>query len=98
MYCTYSEKYLEYFDEKTSGLDPKVVFKNLIAYNKNHQLSTTEEVVKLIGSNKDIKLLMVHNLTRFFKDSTGRKRVETASLLKQTIGMICKACGKNKAA
>jgi hypothetical protein len=29
---------------------------------------------------------MVHNLTRFFY------RVETASLLKQTTGMICKSC------
>jgi hypothetical protein len=61
---------------------PKVVFENLIAYSKNHQLSTAEEVVKLIESNKDIKLIMLHNLTRFFKDSTGRKRVEIASLLK----------------
>jgi hypothetical protein len=34
----------------------------------------------------------------FFKDSTGRKKMETANLLKQTIGMICKACGKNKVA
>jgi hypothetical protein len=31
-------------------------------------------------------------------DSTGRKKVEIANLLKQTIGMICKACGKNKVA
>jgi hypothetical protein len=89
---------LEYFDEKISGLDRKVVFKNLLAYNKNQQLCTAEEVVKLIESNKDIKLLMVHNLTRYLKDSSGRKRVETASLLKQTTGMICKACGKNNAA
>jgi hypothetical protein len=37
-------------------------------------------------------------LTRFFRDSTGRKKVETANLLKQTIGIICKACGKNKVA
>jgi hypothetical protein len=37
-------------------------------------------------------------LTRFFRDSTGRKKVETANLLKQTIGIVCKACGKNKVA
>jgi RecA/RadA recombinase len=86
---------------KCSGIDPKIVFKNLYiltAYNENHQLLVAEQVTKLIESNKDIKLLVVHNLTRFFKDSTGRKKMETASLLKQAIGMICKACGKNKVA
>lgn len=86
---------------KCSGIDPKIVFKNLYihtAYNESHQLSVAEQVTKLIESNKDIKLLVIHNLTRFFKDSTGRKKVETANLLKQTIGFICKACGKNKVA
>jgi hypothetical protein len=86
---------------KCSGIDPKIVFKNLYiltSYDQNHQLSVAEQVTKLIESNKDIKLLVVHNLTRFFKDSTGRKKVETANLLKQTIGMICKVCGKNKVA
>jgi len=86
---------------KCSGIDPKIVFKNLYiltAYNENHQLSVAEQVTKLIESNKDIKLLVVHNLTRFLKDSTGRKKMETANLLKQTIGMICKVCGKNNVA
>jgi len=45
-----------------------------------------------------MKLLVIHNLTRFFKDSTGKKKMEAASLLKQTIGIICKVCGKNKVA
>ena len=86
---------------KCSGIDPKIVFKNLYiltAYNENHQLSVAEQVTKLIESNKDIKLLVIHNLTRFIKDSTGNKKMETANLLKQTIGMICKVCGKNKVA
>src|SRR5919106_4583897 len=86
---------------KCAGIDPKIAFKNLYiltAYNENHQLSVTEQVTKLVETNKDIKLLVVHNLTKFFKDSTGRKKMETASLLKQTIGMICKTCGKNKVA
>jgi hypothetical protein len=43
-------------------------------------------------------LLVIHNLTRFFKDSIGRKKIENASVLKQTIGMVCKICGKNKVA
>jgi RecA/RadA recombinase len=86
---------------KCSGIDPKIVFKNLYiltAYNESHQVSVAEQVTKLIQSNKDIKLLVIHNLTRFFKDSTANKKMETANLLKQTIGMICKVCGKNKVA
>jgi hypothetical protein len=86
---------------KCSGIDPKIVFKNLYihtAYNENHQLSVAGQVTRLIEPNKDIKLLVIHNLTRFFKDSNGRKKMETANLLKQTRGIICKACGKNKVA
>jgi RecA/RadA recombinase len=86
---------------KCSGIDPKIVFKNLFiltAYNESHQLSVSEQVTKLIESNKDIKLLVIHNLTRFFKDSTTNKKMETANLLKQTIGMIFKVCGKSKVA
>jgi DNA repair protein RadA len=88
---------------KCSGIDPKVVFKNLYiltAYNQNHQLAVAEQqVTKLIESNKeDIKLVVIHNLTRFFKDSTANKKMETANLLKQVIGMICKVCAKNKVA
>jgi RecA/RadA recombinase len=88
---------------KCYGIDPKIVFKNLYiltAYNQNHQLAVAEQqVIKLIESNKeDIKLLVIHNLTRFFKDSTSNKKMETANLLKQVIGMICKVCAKNKVA
>jgi hypothetical protein len=86
---------------KCSGIDAKIVFKNLYihtAYNEGHQLSVAEQVTKLLESNKDIKLLVIHNLTRFLEDSTNRKKMETANLLKQTIGMICKTCGKNKVA
>src|SRR5215207_4325450 len=86
---------------KCSGIDPKIVSKNLFiltAYSESHQLSIAEQVIKLIESNKNIKLLVIHNLTRFFKDSTGRKKVENVELLKQTIGMVCKVCGKNKVA
>jgi hypothetical protein len=86
---------------KCSGIEPKIVFKNLFmltAYNESHQLSIAEQVAKLVESNRDIKLLVIHNLTRFFSDSTANKKIETASLLKQTIGMLCKSCSKNKVA
>jgi len=84
---------------KCSGIDPKIVFKNLYiltAYNESHQLLVAEQITKLVESNSDIKLLVIHNLTKFFKDSTGRKKMETVNLLKQTIGTLCKVCGKHK--
>jgi DNA repair protein RadA len=86
---------------KCSDIDPKIVSKNLFiltAYNENHQLSVADQVMKLIESNKNIKLLLIHSLTRFFKASIGRKKIENASILKQTIGMVCKVCGRNKVA
>jgi hypothetical protein len=86
---------------KCSGIDPKIVFKNLFiltAYNESHQLSIAEQVTKLIESNRDIKLLVIHNLTKFSKDSTGIKKIENVGVLKQIIGMVCKVCGKNKVA
>ena len=86
---------------KYSGIEPKLVFKNLFiltAYNESHQLSIAEQIAKLVESNKDIKLLVIHNLTSFFRDSTSNKKIETASLLKQTIGVLCKSCSKNKVA
>src|SRR5918994_6143006 len=45
---------------KCSGIDPKIVFKNLYiltAYNENHQLSVAEQVTKLIETNKSLASL-----------------------------------------
>jgi hypothetical protein len=86
---------------KCSGIEPKLVFKNLFiltAYDESHQLSVAEQVAKLVESNRNIKLLVIHSLTRFFRDSTTNKKIETAGLLKQTIGILCKSCSKNKVA
>ena len=84
---------------KCAGIDPKIVFKNMYihtAYNEQQQLLVAEQIADLIESNKDIKLLVVNRLTRFFKES--KKKMETANILKQVIGAICKACAKNKVA
>ena len=84
---------------KCAGIDPKIVFKNLYthtAYNEQHQLLVSEQITKLIESNRDIKLVVINNLTMFFK--TSKRKMESANLLKQVVGMICKACGKNKVA
>ncbi|HET7391447.1 MAG TPA: hypothetical protein VFJ51_11530 [Nitrososphaeraceae archaeon] len=84
---------------KCAGIDPKIVFKNLYvhpAYNEQHQLSVAEQVADLITSNNDIKLLVVHHITKFFKES--KNKMETANILKQVIGIISKVCVKNKVA
>jgi Rad51 len=84
---------------KCAGIDPKIVFKNLYihpAYNEQHQLLVAEQVADLITSNKDIKLLVVNRITKFFKES--KNKMEIANILKQVIGIISKACAKNKVA
>jgi hypothetical protein len=84
---------------KCASIDPKIVFKNLYihtAYDEQQQLLVAQQIADLIEYNKDIKLLVVNRLTRFFKDS--KRKMETANILKQVIGAICKACAKNKVA
>src|SRR5919205_562355 len=82
---------------KCAGIDPKIVFKNLYVhptYNQQHQLSVAEEIAEIIESDKDIKLLVVHHITKFFKES--KNKMESGNILKQVIGIISKACAKNK--
>jgi Rad51 len=84
---------------KCAGIDPKIVFKNLYvhpAYNEQHQLLVAEQIAELITSNNDFKLLLVHHIRKFFKES--KNKMETAKILKQVIGIISKACAKNKIA
>jgi hypothetical protein len=85
---------------KCAGIDPKIVFKNLYvhpAYNQQHQLTVAEQTADLIDSNNDdIKLLVVNNITKFFRES--KNKMETANMLKEVIGIISKACTKNKVA
>ena len=84
---------------KCAGIDPKIVFKNLYvhpAYDQKHQVTVVEQVAGLLESNTDIKLLVVNNITKFFRES--KNKMEVADMLKEVIGIISKACTKNKAA
>lgn len=84
---------------KAAGIDPKVVSKNLYiqtAYNSQHQVQVANEVAQLLENNKDIKLVFINNLTKFFKDSTGQRRPEIANAVKEVISIINRACAKNK--
>jgi RecA/RadA recombinase len=86
---------------KCAGIEPKIVFKNLfvqIAYNGAHQLSVAKQVSNFIESGKggDIKLLVINNLTKFFKESKDKNRA--ANSLKEVLGVLCKSCAKHKIA
>ncbi|MFZ0511982.1 MAG: hypothetical protein WAM14_10275 [Candidatus Nitrosopolaris sp.] len=84
---------------KCADIEPKIVFKNLyvqMAYNQQHQLAVAKQISDFIESNKnqDIKLLVVNNLTKFFKES--RNKNYAASMLKEVLGILCNVCAKNK--
>jgi hypothetical protein len=84
---------------KCLGIEPKIVFKNIsvqIAYNQKHQLAVARQVVDFITRNQDIRLLVVNNLTKYFKES--KYKNYTASLLKEVIGILCKVCTQNRIA
>jgi len=84
---------------KATVIDPKIVSKNLFtqtAYNSQHQRQIANEVSELIQNNENIKLVVINNLTKFFKDSSGHNRSEIANSLKEVISVINRACAKNK--
>jgi RecA/RadA recombinase len=85
---------------KCAGIEPKIVFKNLfvhMAYNQQHQLAVANQVSEFIESKKGvIKLLVVNNLTKFFRQSKNKNYAATT--LKEVLGILCKACMKNKIA
>ena len=84
---------------KVANIEPRVVSKNLYiqtAYNSQHQLQIAKEIAYLIEDNRDIKLIVINNLTKFFRDSRAERRLETASTVKEVISIINRACAKNK--
>lgn len=85
---------------KCAGIEPKIVFKNLflqIAYNQKHQLSVVKQVCTLLESRtQDIRLLVVNNITKFFREA--KHKNYAAGILKETLGLLCKVCAKNRIA
>ena len=75
------------------------MFKNLfvqMAYNQHHQLAVANQISDFIGSNQDVRLLVVNNMTKFFRES--KYKNHAASMLKEALGIICKVCARNKIA
>ncbi len=77
---------------KCAAIEPKIVLKNLfvqMAYNQQHQLAVAKQIAELIESNKqDIKLLVINNLTKFFKESKNKNYA--ANTLKEALGIFCR--------
>ena len=87
------------YTAKCAGIEPKIVFKNIftqIAYNQKHQLAVAKQVADFISKNQDIRLLVVNNLTKYFKES--KYKNYAANMLKEVVGILCNACTKNKIA
>jgi RecA/RadA recombinase len=84
---------------KCMGIEPKVVFKNVfvqIAYNQRHQLAIAKQVADFITRDKDIRLLVINNLTKYFKESNYKNYA--VSILKEVIGILSKVCAQNRIA
>jgi RecA/RadA recombinase len=87
---------------KYAGIEPKIVSKNLFvqtAYNLEHQVKIAEEIADEIESNPDIKLLAIRDLTKFIaiRDTNWNVNDDT-NTLKKSLGIIYRACTKNKVA
>jgi RecA/RadA recombinase len=86
---------------KYAGIEPKIVSKNLFvqtAYNLEHQITIAEEIADEIESNPDIKLLAIRDLTKFLTSDkdTNWNTNDDANTLKKTLGIVYRACTKNK--
>src|SRR5262249_30487167 len=84
---------------KCAGIEPKIAFKNIfvqIAYNQKHQLAVAKQAAGFISRNQDIRLLVVNNLTKYFRES--KYKNHAANMLKEVVGILCNACTKNKIA
>jgi len=84
---------------KNAKIEPIIVAKNLLiqtAYDSQHQVRIAKEVFNVVEENQDIKLILITNFTKFFKDSNGQRKSEIANSIKEAISIITKACVKNK--
>lgn len=85
---------------KCAGIESKIVFKNVfvqIAYNQRHQLAVAKQVSNFVEARgQDIRLVVVNNITKFFKES--KRKGYAAGILKETVGILSKVCARNRIA
>jgi hypothetical protein len=71
---------------KRAGVDPKTAFQNLYtvsAFNEMQQVTAAEEAGKLLHVDPRIKLVVVHNLTRFLE--TSKRALQSLQSLKAVL-------------
>jgi RecA/RadA recombinase len=86
---------------KYAGIEPKIVFKNIFvqtAYNQEHQVQIADEIADKIESNPDIKLLAIRDLTKFLVKDTNSNVSNDGNTIKKTLGVLSRACTKNRVA
>jgi len=84
---------------KSAGLDPSEAFGNILsvsAFNEAQQLTAASQVSQLVYANRDVKLVVLHNLTRFVE--TSRRPMEAIQILKQVVGILRRAASMNDTA
>jgi len=84
---------------KRVGIEPEIVFTNVYAvaaYNGQRQLIVARQVVEQMEKDPDVRLLAIHNITRFLSDL--KRRDEAGQILKQVVGCVGKAASKRRIA
>lgn len=74
---------------KLKGIDPKNVYENIYmvaAYNEERQKTITEKLCNLIEEDKQIRLIILHNMTVFLEGS--KNRMESLRKMVENINMI----------
>jgi RecA/RadA recombinase len=84
---------------KHVGIEPGIVFANVYAvaaYNEQRQLMVAKQVADLMEKDPSIRLLTIHNITKFFDNS--KKPEETRQILNQTINYVWRIASKKQIA
>jgi hypothetical protein len=78
---------------KYCGTEPSIVFKNvfaIVADSQKRQHVCAKQIMEFLDSTPEIKLVVIHRLTRYFDDSTDKKAA--ANKLKSVVGELSRLC------
>jgi hypothetical protein len=84
---------------KASGIDPMSVLDNnygVFAFNELEQPTAVEEVVNTVEEDEEVRLIVVHGLTRFAE--TSKKKDEALEVLRKTMVRLKRAASERPAA
>jgi len=84
---------------KQLNVDPHTVLSNTYvaaAYNEQRQIIVAKQIAELVNRDREVKLIIAHNLTRFIKSS--KKPSKSGQTIKQVVGLLYEAASKANAA